>query len=173
MLITHDRGINPPSLGYVWGYMGHYWPWIWQFVIFCDGWTVLCRWFLGCCREFILFGEIYGFFQIFQGSQQNSGLWNPWLPGWMIDCRLLICLPDICLIFVGNDFCMSMLLGPKYIYIICDFSGLSMFHFQGEITNSFIATVSETLQFGRVVQCGAPSIAKLAYNSNKYGLWYL
>jgi hypothetical protein len=57
------------------------------------------------------------FFKIFQGSQQNSGLWNPWLPGWMIDCRLLICLPDVCLIFVGNDFCMSMLLGPIYIYM--------------------------------------------------------
>ena len=26
---------------------------------------------------------------------------------------------------------------------------------------------------GRGLQCGAPKIAKLVYNSNNYGLWYL
>ena len=33
--------------------------------------------------------------------------------------------------------------------------------------------MSNNLRLNMVIQCGAPKIAKLVYNSNNYGLWYL
>ena len=55
--------------------------------------------------------------------------------------------------------------GPHIVLIVGLVGGLEH-HILG------ISSSQLTFIFFRGVQCGAPKIAKLVYNSNNYGLWY-
>ena len=67
-------------------------------------------------------------------------------------------------------FKMFFLLTTNQLWFMVEVNGNSK---PTNITGGTLPCRIEKGQFASILQCGAPKIAKLVYNSNNYGLWYL